>query len=72
MQVMKPASDVRLFVLRPFGAMINYLTQPFAMSTGFDVAEPGGKATVLKQSTVIADFKTFALAQIQKNRTAHA
>ena len=51
--------------------MINYLTQPFAMSTGYDVAEPGGKE-VLKQSTVIADFKTFSLAQIQKNRTAHA
>lgn len=34
--------------------------------------EPGGKAKVLKHSTGIADFKTFALAQIQKNRASHA
>jgi hypothetical protein len=34
--------------------------------------EPGGKAKVLKHSTGIKDFKEFALARIQKNRTSHA
>ncbi len=139
-QVMKPAIGVRLFVLGLLGAAIYYVTQPLPMSTGFDVAdpggygmvmsgllliaavngvfyiftfetrydrdvlivtrmmffrreyrwknlwrigddeayelhllfEPGGKAKVLKHSTGIADFKAFALAQIQKNRSARA
>lgn len=34
--------------------------------------KPGGKAKVLKHSAGIAEFKTFALAQVQKNRAAHA
>ena len=34
--------------------------------------EPGGKAKVLKHSVGIEDFKDFALAQIRRNRAAHA
>jgi len=36
------------------------------------IFEPGGKAKVLKHSTGIGDFKAFALAQIQRNRSSHA
>lgn len=36
------------------------------------VFKPGGKAKVLKHSRGIADFKAFALAQLQRNRTSHA
>ncbi len=34
--------------------------------------KPGGKAKVLKHSTGIAEFKAFALAQVQKNRAGNA
>ena len=34
--------------------------------------EPGGKAKVLKHSVGIEEFKEFALAQIRRNRAAHA
>lgn len=34
--------------------------------------KPGGKAKVLKHSTGIAEFKAFALAQVQKNRAENA
>lgn len=34
--------------------------------------EPGGKAKVLKHSVGIEEFKDFALAQIRRNRAAHA
>jgi hypothetical protein len=34
--------------------------------------EPGGRAKVLKHSVGIAEFKDFALAQIRRNRQAHA
>lgn len=34
--------------------------------------EPGGKAKVLKHSVGIEEFKTFALAQIRRNRGANA
>ena len=34
--------------------------------------KPGGKAKVLKHSAGIRDFKAFALAQVQRNRSAHA
>jgi hypothetical protein len=33
---------------------------------------PGGKAKILKHSAGIREFKTFALAQVQKNRAANA
>lgn len=34
--------------------------------------KPGGKAKVLKHSAGIREFKAFALAQVQKNRSANA
>lgn len=34
--------------------------------------QPGGKAKVLKHSAGIGEFKEFALAQIRKNKAAHA